>query len=79
MSSQGCRGKQMSNEYAYTGIQFNGRYTDDGEYFLVEMQLNGVPIRFGNVYVGDQREAFQEAHDAGQQAAAAPPEAAPAA
>ena len=68
----------MSN-YAYENIVFNGRFTEDGEYFLVEMQLNGVPIRFGNVYVGDQREAFQEAHDAGQQAAAAPPEAAPAA
>ena len=69
----------MGDNYAYTGIQFNGRYTDDGEYFLVEMLLNGVPIRFGNVYVGDQREKFQEAHDAGQPKDDAPAEAAPAA
>ena len=64
----------MGDNYAYTGIQFNGRYTDDGEYFLVEMLLNGVPIRFGTVYVGDQREKFQEATEA----APAPAEAAPA-
>jgi hypothetical protein len=38
------------------------------------MQLNGVPIRFGNVYVGDQREKFQKATEA----APAPAEAAPA-
>jgi hypothetical protein len=62
----------MSN-YAYTGIQLNGRFSDDGEYFLVEMQLNGVPIRFGNVYVGDQREKFAEAAQAGSQEASAPP------
>jgi hypothetical protein len=65
----------MGDNYAYTGIQFNGRYTDDGEYFLVEMLLNGVPIRFGNVYVGDQREKFQEATEAAVSAAPAGTEA----
>jgi len=60
---------------AYSDIELNGSFSDDGEYFLVTMNLNGVPIRFGNVYVGDQREAFQAAHDAGQpqEAPPAPP------
>ena len=52
--------------YAYRGITLDGRFSDDGEYFLMSFELNGVPIRFGNVYVGDQRESFQAAHDAGQ-------------
>jgi hypothetical protein len=66
-------------DHAYSDITLNGDFTDDGEYFQVTMELNGVPIRFGNVYVGDQREKFQEAHDAGQPKDDAPAEAAPAA
>lgn len=58
--------------YDYSGITLNGKFSDDGEYFLVSFELNGVPIRFGNVYVGDQRESFQAAHDAGQKAAETP-------
>jgi len=58
---------------AYKDIQLDGTFSDDGEYFLVTMSLNGVPIRFGNVYVGDQREKFQEAHDAGQPSQDEPP------
>jgi len=54
----------MANGYAYTGITLNGKFSEDGEYFLVSFELNGVPIRFGNVYVGDQRESFQAAKDA---------------
>jgi len=53
-------------DHAYTGLTLNGDFSEDGEYFLVTFDLNGVPIRFGNVYVGDQRERFQEAADAGQ-------------
>ncbi len=56
----------MANEYAYKGLTLDGRFSDDGESFLVSFELNGVPIRFGNVYVGDQREAFQAAKEAGQ-------------
>jgi hypothetical protein len=48
----------------YTGLTLNGKYSDDGEYFQLSFDLNGVPIRFGNVYVGDQRESFQAAEDA---------------
>lgn len=54
----------MADDYAYTGLTLNGKFTEDGEYFLVSFELNGVPIRFGNVYVGDQRESFQAAKDA---------------
>jgi len=54
----------MADEYAYNGLTLDGKFSDDGEYFLVSFELNGVPIRFGNVYVGDQRESFQEAKDA---------------
>jgi hypothetical protein len=54
----------MANDYAYKGLTLDGRYSDDGEYFLVSFELNGVPIRFGNVYVGDQRESFQAAKEA---------------
>jgi hypothetical protein len=56
----------MANEYAYTGLTLNGKFDDTGEYFQLFLELNGVPIRFGNVYVGDQREAFTEAAQAGQ-------------
>ena len=59
----------MPNDYAYTNLGLNGRFSEDGEYFQLFLQLNGVPIRFGNIYVGDQREAFQAAHDAGQTSA----------
>ena len=64
------------SDYSYTGLTLNGKFSEDGEYFLVSFELNGVPIRFGSVYVGDQRESFQAAHDAGQAAPAeaeAPP------
>jgi hypothetical protein len=53
-------------DHAYSNIALNGDFSADGEYFLVTLDLNGVPIRFGNVYVGDQREAFQAAKDAGE-------------
>jgi hypothetical protein len=56
----------MTTDYAYTGLTLNGRFSDDGELLLLSLDLNGVPIKFGNIYVGDQREAFQEAKDAGQ-------------
>jgi hypothetical protein len=54
------------SDNAYDNIQFNGNFTEDGEGFVVTMDLNGVPIRFATVYVGDQREKFQEAQTAGQ-------------
>jgi hypothetical protein len=60
-------------DHAYSDITLNGDFSADGEYFLVTMELNGVPIRFGNVYVGDQREKFQEAKDAGQPSGDTPP------
>ena len=60
------------SDYAYTGLTLNGKFNEDGEYFMLFIELNGVPIRFGNLYVGDQRESFQAASDA------APAEAAPA-
>jgi hypothetical protein len=56
----------MANEYAYTGLTLNGKFDDTGEYFQLFLELNGVPIRFGNIYVGDQREAFTEAAQAEQ-------------
>ena len=56
---------------SHSDITFNGTFSEDGEYFLVTMDLNGVPIRFGNMYVGDQREAFQAAKEAGEAAATA--------
>jgi hypothetical protein len=56
----------MADENAYTGISLNGNFSDDGELFLLTLDLNGVPIRFGNIYVADQREAFTEAKQAGQ-------------
>jgi hypothetical protein len=56
-------------DYAYTGLALDGKFSDDGEFFQLSFELNGVPIRFGSVYVGDQRESFQEAHDAGQKPA----------
>lgn len=59
----------MASEYAYTGLTLNGKFSEDGEYFLVSFELNGTPIRFGTVYVGDQREAFQAAKEAGQKPA----------
>lgn len=59
----------MALTYAYRGLTLDGRFSEDGEYFLVTFELNGVPIRFGNVYVGDQRESFQAAKDAGQKPA----------
>ena len=43
-----------------------GNLSEDGETFQITTEINGVPIRVANVYVGDQREAFQTAHDAGQ-------------
>lgn len=57
-------------DYAYTGLTLNARFSDDGEYFLLFLDLNGTPIRFGNVYVGDQRESFTEAAQAKSEAAA---------
>ena len=56
----------MPDDHAYSGLTLNGDFDDTGEYFKLSFDLNGVPIRFGNVYVGDQREAFTEAKQAGQ-------------
>lgn len=58
----------MANTYAYTGLTLNGKFDDTGEYFLLFLELNGVPIKFGNIYVGDQRESFADAKQAGQPA-----------
>ena len=63
----------MADEYAYKGLTLDGRFSDDGEYFLVSFELNGVPIRFGNVYVGDQRESFQEAKDSASKSSSSSP------
>jgi hypothetical protein len=56
----------MTDTYAYSGLALNGKYSDDGEYFQLYLDLDGVPIRFGNIYVGDQREAFTDAKNASQ-------------
>lgn len=56
----------MANDYAYKNLTLNGRYSEDGEYFQLFLELNGVPIKFGNLYVGDQRESFTDAKTAGQ-------------
>jgi len=68
----------MSN-YAYSNLTLNGRFTEDGEYFIMDTDLNGVPVTVITLYVGDQREKFQAAHDAGQPQEAEPAPAAPAA
>jgi hypothetical protein len=60
----------MTDNYAYSGIALNGKFSEDGEYFQVYLELNGVPVRFANLYVGDQRESFQAAADAGKSAPA---------
>jgi len=54
---------------AYSDLKLHGNFSDDGETFLITADLNGTPIRVANIYVGDQREAFQAAHDAGQEKA----------
>jgi hypothetical protein len=56
----------MADDYAYSDIKLNGKFSADGEALLLYLDLNGVPIRFGNIPVPDQRESFQEAKDAGQ-------------
>jgi hypothetical protein len=56
----------MADDYDYTGISLNGKLSPDGELFLLYLDLNGVPIKFGNIYVAEQRESFVEAKQAGQ-------------
>jgi hypothetical protein len=56
----------MADDYDYTGISLNAKLSPDGELFLLYLDLNGVPIKFGNIYVAEQREAFTEAKQAGQ-------------
>lgn len=51
----------MPTDYAYTDLPVNLRFTDDGETAIIETSLNGVPVRLFTLYVGDQREKFDEA------------------
>lgn len=56
----------MADDYAYSKLVFHGRFSDDGEYFMVDTDLNGVPVHVFTLYVGDQREKFTDAANAGQ-------------
>lgn len=53
-------------DHAYTNLTLNGDFTADGETFIVSTDLNGVAVRLFTLYVGEQREAFTDAHTAGQ-------------
>ena len=55
--------------YAYENLPLSLRFSDDGEYAMLDTALNGVPIHLLTVYVGDQREKFDQAAAAGSETA----------
>jgi hypothetical protein len=62
-------------EHLYTDIKFSGDYVGDGEYFVISGDFNGVSIPVLTLYVGDKRELWQEATEAGNAPAEEPAEA----
>jgi len=65
----------MASEYAYTDLPLSLRFSEDGEYAMIDTALNGVPIHLLTLYVGDQREKFTDAANAAQPASDPPAEA----
>ena len=56
----------MPNDYAHSDLTLHGRFTADGQQYRLYVLLNGVEVPVQYLNVADYREAFDEAHKAGQ-------------